>query len=304
MRLPTWIHLQDVSRDGQALVSLAAMRANILGVASGERQERDLSWHDGSQVKDLTPDGKTLLFYEGNEGNFHALYVRPMDGSPAKRIGEGRAMAISPDGRWVAANTAGRGSQTVLLPTGAGEPQLLDDEGHRFEEAAFFSDGRRILLLAKDPGHGDRSYVRDLPGGKLRAIAPEGISCQVVSPDGKETACVGPQGEGVTYSVEGGASRPIPGFKTGEEDPLMWSSDGRSLFVRPGGRLSMPKDASAKVFRLDLTTGRRELWHEFTPADRAAMPFPLNLAMTPDGKSYAYSSFNAPSDLYLVTGLK
>ncbi len=170
---------------------------NILGVVSGETQERDLSWHEGSQVKGLTPDGKTLLFYEGNEGNFHALYVRPMDGSPAKRIGEGRAMAISPDGRWVAANTAGRGSQTVLLPTGAGEPQVLDDEGHRFEEAAFFSDGKRILLLAKDPGHGDRSYVRDLPDGKLRAIAPEGISCRVVSPDGKETACVGPRGEGV-----------------------------------------------------------------------------------------------------------
>jgi Tol biopolymer transport system component len=306
MRLPTWIELQDVSREGQVLVSLAAMRANILGLASGETQERDLSWHEGSQVKGLTPDGKTLLFYEGNEGNFHALYIRPMDGSPAKRIGEGRAMAISPDGLWVAANTAGRGSQTVLLPTGAGEPQVLDDEGHRFEEAAFFSDGKRILLLAKDPGHGDRSYVRDLPGGKLRAIVPEGVSCQVVSPDGKEAACVGPQGEGAIYPVEGGTSRPIPGFKPGEEVPLMWSSDGRSLFVGPVGigRPFKRKGDSLTISRLDLTTGRRGLWHEFTPVDRAALPFPLNLAMTPDGKSYAYSSFNAPSDLYLVTGLK
>jgi hypothetical protein len=146
--------------------------------------------------------------------------------------------------------------------------------------------------------------MRDLPTGKLRAIGPEGFSCLVVSPDGKEAACMGQQGEGAIYPVEDGASRPIPGFKAGEEEPLMWSSDGRSLFVQPGRRISMPKGASARVFRLDLTTGKRELWHEFTPVDQAAMPFPLNLAMTPDGKAYAYSAFNAPSDLYLVTGLK
>ncbi len=305
MRLPTWIKLQDVSRDGQTLLSLAALRSTIRGLVSAETQERDLSWHEGSMVKSMTPDGKTMLFDEGSEGYFHTLYVRPMDGSPAKRIGEGRAMAISPDGRWVAANAAGRGSQLVLLPTGAGEPRVLDGERHRFEEAAFFPDEKRILLLARDPGHGDRSYVQDLEAGKLRAIAPEGISCEVLSPDGKEAACVGPQGEGVIYPVEGGAPRPIPGFKTGEEDPLLWSSDGLSLFVGPIGGPAERKSTSLKIFRLDLTTGKRELWHELIPTDRAALFGPLyNFAMTPDGKSYAYSFLNGPSDLYLVTGLK
>ena len=150
--------------------------------------------------------------------------------------------------------------------------------------------------------------MRDLQSGNIRAIGPEGISCQVVSPDGKEAACTGPRGEGVIYSVEGEMFRPIPGFKTGEEDPLLWSSDGRSLFVgrgSPGGRLSVGSDPSLRVFRLDLTTGRNELWREFTPPDRAALLFPLyNFAMTPDGKSYAYSCLNGPGDLYLVTGLK
>jgi eukaryotic-like serine/threonine-protein kinase len=304
MRLPTWIRLQDVSRDGQTLVSFQTLRSNILGVASGETQEKDLSWHEGSMVKSLTPDGKTMLFDEGSEGYFHTVYVRPMDGSPAKRIGEGRALAISPDGQWVAANVGGRGSQTVLMPTGAGEPKALGDEGHRFEEAAFFPGGKRILLLAVDPGHADRSYVKDLQTGKMRAVAPEGISCQVVSPDGTETACTGPHGEGAIYSVEGGTSRPIPGFQTGREDPLMWSADGRSLYVGP---VAVPQrwDATLRVFRLDLATGKRELWHEFTPADLTARLAPLyNFAMTSDGKSYAYSFLNGPSDLYLVTGLK
>jgi Tol biopolymer transport system component len=298
MRLPAWITLQDVSRDGRALVSILTMRGIMRGMALGDTQERDLSWHEGSFAKDMTPDGRTLVFDEGAEGYFHTLYVRPMDGSPAKRIGEGRAMAISPDGLWVAANVAERGSRTVLLPTAAGVPQAIDGEGHKFEEATFFPDGKRIVLLARDPGHSDRSYVQDLPSGKLRPVAPDGFSCQVVSPDGKEAACTGPQDEGVIYPVEGGSSRPIPGFRAGEETPLKWNSDGHSLFVAQGG-------LRFRVFRLDLATGTRELWHEFTPEERAAHPDDLYyLTMTPDGKAYAYSFLALPSDLYLVTGLK
>jgi hypothetical protein len=62
---------------------------------------------------------------------------------------------------------------------------------------------------------------------------------------------------------------------------------------------------SLKVFRLDLATGKRELWRAFTPADTAALlTWPYYFSMTPDGKSYTYSSMNAPSGLYLVTGLR
>jgi hypothetical protein len=60
-----------------------------------------------------------------------------------------------------------------------------------------------------------------------------------------------------------------------------------------------------KIFRLDLATGRRELWREFTPDDSATVSYPLYyFAMTPDGRSYAYSALNTPTDLYLVTGVK
>lgn len=302
LRLPSRITLQDVSRDGRALVSLMDLRWSTRGLSAGETAERDLSWHEGSLVKRMTPDGKTLLFDEGAEGFFHTIYVRPMDGSPAKRLGEGRSLAISPDGRTVLANSVGRGSPLVLLPTGAGDPKPLDTDGHRIEEATFFRDGKRLLLLARDPGHRDRTYVRDLETGGMVAIAPEGMTCLVLSPDEREVACVGPRGEGILTPLGGGASRPIPGFQTGEE-PEIWSADGRALYVR---QLFSGKNSRSDVFRLDLATGRRELWHSFAPLDRAAVfdgGF-QNFAMTPDGTSYAYSFLNIPSDLYLVTGLK
>jgi len=309
LRLPNWFRLEDVSRDGRVLAALLAMRASMRGLAPGESAERDLSWHESSLAKAITPDGKTVLFDEGNEGYFHTIYVRPMDGGPAKRIGDGRSLAISPDGRWVASNSAGRGSTLVLLPTGAGESKVLDSKDHRFEEAVFFPDGKRLLLQAIDPGRGVRSFVMDLETQKLDAIGPEGTTCLVVSPDGRDAACDGPNHQGVIYPVHGGAARPIRGLRAAEEEPLLWSSDGRSVFVGPRGRPASARpnpSASLQVFRVDLSTGRRELWHEFIPADRAGLAggTGYNFAMTPDGKSYVYSYLNVPADLYLVTGLK
>jgi eukaryotic-like serine/threonine-protein kinase len=293
LRLPSYIWLQDVAPNGRVLVSLVNGRSKIRGVFEAGR-ERDLSWHEGSLAKDLTPDGRTLLFEEAGEGEFRTIYVRRTDGSPAKIIGDGRSMAISPDGRWVAANIKGRGSQVVLMPTGAGEPQAVDTMGHHFTEAAFSSDRKRLLLT----GDGGPVYVKDLPAGRLSPVAPTGTTCRRISPDGRQAACTGPEGEGMIYPIEGGSPRAIPGLQAGEQ-LLSWSSDGRALFV---GQF---RKAPMKIVRLDLATGRREPWREFTPEDPATLLLPLYyFAMTPDGASYAYSSFNVSSDLYLVTGLR
>ncbi len=292
MRVPSHVWMQDVARDGRALVSLFNSRFKIRGAFGGSSQERDLSWHEASLAKDMTPDGKTLLFEEAAEGEFRVIYVRPTDGSPAKIIGDGRSMAISPDGRWVAANTKGRGSGVVLLPSGAGEPQALDSEGHQFTEAAFSSDGKRLLLT----GDGGPVYAKDLPAGRLFPVAPKGTVCRRLSPDGKEAACRGPKKEGVIYPVEGGSPRPIPGLEAGDEI-LSWSTDARALYI---GQF---RKAPVKILRLDLATGRRKPWREFTP-EEPVKNFPYYFTMTPNGESFAYSSLNIRSDLYLVTGLK
>ena len=294
LRLPSWIELQDVARDGRVLVSLFNFHAAMRGIFPGGDHPRDLSWHDGSLAKDLTPDGRILLFDEGGEGYFHGIYIRPTDGGPAKHIGDGRAMAISPDGRWAATNAKARGSDVVLLPTGAGEPIVLQTEGRRFDEATFFPDGKTLLLSELD----DSAYAKALPDGKLRQVAPPGSNCKPISPDGTETACEGRDGRGVIYSLMTGASRPIPGFLPEADRLLQWSNDGRALFVSQG-------DCPLQVFRLDLATGRRQAWREISPEDPATLVGGITfLTMTPDGRSFAYSSLNAPTDLYLVTGLR
>ena len=295
LRLPSWVFLQDVARDGRVLVTLSPQQTRIWARSPGDARERDLSWHEGSYAKDLTPDGKTLLFDEAGEGYFHAIYVRSMDGSPAKKIGEGRSMAISPDGRWVVSNARDRGSDTVLLPTGAGEPVVLDSEGKHFADALFFPDGKRILFSQDD----EPDFVKDLPDGKVSALSPGIAGCAAISPDGKEAVCSGPEGDRVRYAFDTGTFRPIPGLAAVEGDVLKWSADGKSLFIGQFGALPL------KIVRFDLATGKVEPWRELEPGETIT-PYDglYYFTMTPDGKSYAYSSNSTPSDLYLVTGLR
>ena len=295
MVLPSWIFLQDVARDGRVLATLSPQQARMWAMTPGETRERDISWHESSLAMDLTPDGKTLLFDEGAEGYFHAIYVRGMDGSPAKRIGEGRAMAISPDGRWVASNARERGSETVLLPTGAGAPLVLDSEGNQFSSAVFFPDGKRILL-SQDEG---ASYVKELPAGRLQALAPGITRCGAISPDGKESVCAGPDGAFVRYSFDTGTYRPIPGLGEAGADPVKWAADGTSLFLAQLERPPM------RILRFDLATGKTQLWRELELADQSSIAGASNFfAMTPDGRSYAYSSPGDLQNLYLITGLR
>ena len=63
-----------------------------------------------------------------------------------------------------------------------------------------------------------------------------------------------------------------------------------------------------KIYKLDLASGRRELWKELTPPDPGGLidigSSLGEVRITPDGKSYVYTSWTMPSELYLVEGLK
>jgi eukaryotic-like serine/threonine-protein kinase len=97
--------------------------------------------------------------------------------------------------------------------------------------------------------------------------------------------------------VNGGEPRAIAGIAEGEM-PIQWSPDGQWLYVR---RLD---DLPARVFRLNLTSGRRELWKQIMPADRTGVVQIRGILPTPDGRAYAFSYLRVLSILYAVQGLK
>ena len=302
---PGQLTLQDISRDGRALFILRNLRFGLLGVVSGETTERDFSALDWSVLPLLSDDRKTVVFTEegAGAGAGYSVYSRKLDGSPAVRLGEGLALAISPDGKWVlTCLMLSKPPQIVLLPTGAGEPRSFPndsiDHAHFEEFAAFLPDGKRIVFVGHEPGRPTRVFVQDLTGGAARPVTPEGVVASLLSPDGKSLLIRTSDKGFVLTPMEGGPSRAVPGLEP-EDRPLRWASDGRTVFAGEA-RHALP----ARVFRVDSETGRREVWREFRPADPAGITDVAPLAISADGKTIVFKYARALSELYIVEGLK
>ncbi len=254
---------------------------------------------------DLSADAKTLLFDEEGEagGANYTVYVRKSDRSPAVRLGEGNALALSPDGRWALSIIPVPNSPFHLLPTGTGDRKELALGGVSPEQAAaWMPDGKSIVFAGSESGHGPRLWVQSIDGGKPRAITPEGISAALpgfaVSPDGRLVAAIGQDRKAMLFPLDGvAAPRPIPGLEA-REFPLRFAPDGRSLYVWRRG------DVPARITRVDIETGRREEWKDLLPADPAGVERISNVLVTPDGKSYAYCYARLLSDLFVVEGLR
>ncbi len=306
LRIPGNPILFDISRDGRLLLSRSEWRTQIMSLPPGATQERDLSWFDDSWTADLSSDGKALLSTELGEavGSVPTVYLRKTDGSDAVKLGEGLALALSPDEKWALAKQASSPPSLMLLPTGAGQPKVLprgsvDD----FYWATWFPDGSRILFAGEGRDRRPRSYVQDVQGGEPRPLLPEGFLASLISPDGKSAAGLNPDGIYYLYPLQGGAPVELPGLALGDE-LLRWSDDGRFLFVSS----HEPGHLALNIYRIHLGSGRRELWKKLSPPDATAVvsiaPGPGTVRLTSDGAAYAYSYSTVAHQLYLVEGLK
>ncbi len=300
---PSGMLLQDISRDGRVLFVESNARLGFLGLLPGETKERDLSGLEWSYGPIVSADGKTAVFTEQGQagGAGYSVYLRRLDGSAPVRLGEGAALAVSPDGKWVlTVLIRSTPTQLVLLPTGAGEPKTFpkDEIEHvNGPFGAFHPDGKRIVFVGHEPGRPPRTFVQDLAGGAAKPVTPEGVVAALLSADGKSLVTQTAEGPALT-PLEGGPSHPIPGVKS-EDRPLRLTADGRSLFFRSDAR-KFP----ARVFRLDVATGRREVWKELMPGDPAGITLLSPAAISEDGKTVLFIYARSLSDLYLAEGLK
>jgi eukaryotic-like serine/threonine-protein kinase len=305
LQTPGWTEIMDIAPDGRVLLLRQNPRTNIIYRPAGSPNDRRLSRLDWSTSADLSADGRNLLFYEWGEAvnGVPTIYMRDTEGGEAVRLGEGKALALSRDQKWVLALKAGPPAELILLPTGAGASKVLPRSGiEDYYSGAFFPDGKKILFAGEGSDHIPRSFVQDIDGGEARAVTADDVRATLISSDGKRLAAYGRrEGDFYVASADGGKLERIPGTAVGDE-LIQWSDDGRFLYVRT------LNDSAVELFRIDLSSGERKRWNKLEVPDNVGFisieEAPGAIRMTRDGKSYVYTFWQARGELFIAEGLK
>jgi eukaryotic-like serine/threonine-protein kinase len=300
--VPGGMWLEDL-RNGTVLAVTNHVRLGIRGMAPGGKEEHELGWFGWSQLRDISRDGRKILFEEEGDGGGpnYTVFLRDTDGSPPARIGEGVAGAISPDGKWVITKPA-KGGPLSLVPTGAGESRQLTHDAVSYGGVRFLPDGKRLLAVGIEAGHGGRDYLIDLSGGDSKPITPEGTAGVQISPDGRSTVVRGSDGKRGIWALDGGGFHPIPGIESNDA-VIGWTPDGESVYVVPN-RQGAAAAKSVKVSRVNVQTGKMEPWKTFGEETGAGVSTVSAPRLSSDGNAYAYIYQRILSEAYVVTGLK
>jgi eukaryotic-like serine/threonine-protein kinase len=293
---PVNLILFDVARNGNVLVSGGNESSEFFAFDPGANREHDVSWLDWGGIRDLSPDGRTLIFTHFGEksGKNYSVYLRQLNASTAVRLGPGSGWGLSPDGKQVISILVDP-PQITLLPTGAGQEQRLPSNG--IEEyglgGSWFPDGRKIVFIGREHNHAPRTYMQEISGGNPAPLTPEGVTGTLLSSDGKSLIATDTSGNRLMFPTAGGSPHPLQGLSS-EDKIIRFSGDDHSLFVLDD------ENASGKIYRVDLGTGRRELWKTLTPADPAGIREFKTALLTPDGKYYVYGLTRSLTSLYLT----
>jgi eukaryotic-like serine/threonine-protein kinase len=293
--VPGGMWLADI-RNGDLLTVAHQIKIGIKGVAPGKTDEHELGWLGWGIARDISWDGTKIIFEEEGDGGGpdYTVFLRDTDGSPPVKIGQGIGLAISPDKKWVITKPNKSGALYVV-PTGAGEMRQLTHDEVKYDAARYLPDGKHLVAVGIEKGHGIRDYLVDVSSGNSKPLTPEGIGGARLTQDGASVFVRNSEGKPGTWSIEGGSFKPIAGLDA-KYAVIGSSQDGKELIVMD--RTST--DRVSKVLKFDLATQKVTPWKTFgSPGLFSGPP-----VFSRDGRAYYYVYTQLLSVGYVATGIK
>lgn len=306
------VRLNDIDDRGRMLVAPADIRREMLVHPRG-REELDLSWLAWTTPQQLSPDGRHILFEEGDFGSEegYPIFLRDSSGGAPLPVGTGAIIALSPDARWVATLKYPFDDDRYLeiIPTGPGVPRRVDlGDVEMIARTGAWLDGvgdggADVLLFMGREGNGPpRIYSLGLRDGAVpRAVTPEGLALSprslVASNDGTRFLVKPAEGAAVEFGLGGDGPRAVAGVEASDV-PLRYGTGDTHVFVHAAS--SVP----ARVVRVDLGTGVREAWRELSPVDRTGVFVVDRTMVSGDGGVCVYSCKRVVSRLMLLEGVE
>uniref|UniRef100_Q027J1 Acyl-peptide hydrolase n=1 Tax=Solibacter usitatus (strain Ellin6076) TaxID=234267 RepID=Q027J1_SOLUE len=231
---------------------------------------------DGQEISDLrwTPDSSAIVYVRGGSANpaldpagvTQAIWRAALDGTAARKIGEGNAPAVSPKGDKVVFIRAG---QLWWAPLdGKAEASQVFQARGACDRPRWSPDGARISFTSARGDHGFIG-VFDVAAGALRYLDPstDNDSEPEWSPDGRSVAFLRVPSSGVRM--------PREPHRTGEP----WSIRIADAHTGAGREVFHAREGAGSVFR-GVNARNQILW-----ADGNRLVFPWE----PEGWTHLYA---------------
>ncbi len=306
---PAKLHLQDVSKEQNALLSVEDYRDQQVLAETQTGKVRDVSSFPFQITEAFSPDGQTLLLntYVTGSNNDYNLYTQRTDGSAPALIGQGTGLGFSFDGKWVLAADPVNLQHVRIIPTGVGEQRTLSaPPGMEYLGAAWVPDGEHIVALLQAQGRVPATYIQDVETGAVRQIGKEGRylwtfgeqGAGTISPDGKSFVTTDGNKRYWVQPMDGGEPSEIKGLSPNDL-PLEWHNGSENIFFER----TIGTDTS-EIYDLNLATGKSKLWSRFTPADKSAMLALRHPIITRDGGRVLYVVQRIFSTLFVANGIQ
>ena len=302
VQLPGDVTVMDIAPDGRLLLSHDEISSSLMVASPADAPERDVSVLGYASYGALSDDGKAVAFTESGASDDYLVYFRRLDDPYAVNLGDGSAMGITPDGKYVVAQVPSQPTKIRILPTGAGEARTFDVAPVNVDRyfVSWMPGDREFVFLGHEGVTAPHAYVAALSGGPARPLTrqPGAHFWNRVSPDGRYVL----QGPGVAQNWN--VSPELVDLKTGEVRPapvrkddglIDWDREGRHIYV------VQEAEHETTLLKVDVATGERSLWKTIRPADPAGVLSTSRFFVTPSGGAYTYTVTRVLSCLYVYT---
>lgn len=250
--------------DGSRLITAGNDATLRVWDANKRSQLARIELKSPAAAMEVTPDGRSLVTIDHHHGNIHFRSLD--DGRVERSFGAGsntssEQIAVSPDGKWLAANVNERGERGTLtlwnLATNAPHGRLEAHHGKPY----FSADGSRLLVVGSEyqPGSGQKSQVSVWDVASLQKVLslPDvqglvSIGASALAPDGTTLVIAGTAYDKdqkshsrlAFWDWNRNETRLVVEMRNHRPDSLAIAPDGRSVFT------VAPRDGEVRLWDL------------------------------------------------------
>lgn len=297
-QIPGGMELEDVSTSGKVLIDRSTERMMMLLGRLDGGEQKDISWLDWSRAVAISADGGSVLFDESGDGGgaAYSVFIFQPGAAAPRRIGTGRAMDLSPDGRWALAQDSSDAAKLTLISTDHAHQEPVRGSGIAYRWARFIPGQLGIIFAGSYVNQPLRLYKQVLPNGPVTLIASEATpAVPVLSPDGRLAVSADETKALLVLDLLHGREHKVP-IST-RAYPVVFTGNDEVL-------MSSVRDRTITLTRLTLSTGQVTPYKRIEMTDAPGITETLPLCVARNLDTFVYSRVQSLSSLFVVSGWK